>query len=272
MVSNILILSISGVLLILTCIIFKKSRKYRTNIKYLISSLVSIALANTAVGLNFPNLILMISVSFLLPFGIILLFSHYEGISRPHPRLSIFICLLIFLILSISFKIVILIYLQLNGFPLDILYSEIRTYNDDIFIKTLFHLSTLFQSLILSIVFIRAFLIIKKVLKIIKIKATIVELIGLGFLILYGFTFLIRDIFLYEYYDSLSSLGLIFALIGLLLVVYNFIMHPDYLYLLPFPIFKFIIFNESGISCYIRNIEKIEKSNEMDGDLDQLMA
>jgi len=139
-------------------------------------------------------------------------------------------------------------------------------------IFTLFRISNSLQSLIICIVFLLAFFTIIKELKTIKIKPIIIESIGLVFLIVYGSSYLVRDIFFYESaYELFTSIALVFSLIGLLLIISNFIIHPDYLYLIPFPIFNFMIFNEGGISCYFRKVKSQSELQQKKG-VEHLMA
>ncbi len=271
MISNFLILSISITLFILVGIIFQKSRKFKTDIKYLMFTLISIAIANTAVGLNFDNSILTLIMTAFLPLGFLFLFFHYEEISHPRPRLSALIILFGLYILLISFKLMIPLYMWLNNISFDIPYVDLRGYSD-MFIYTLFWMSNLFQSFIICGVFLLAFLTVIKVLKVIKIKAIIIELVGLIFLIIYGLLYLIRDIFFYETaYELLTSIALVFSLIGLVLIISNFIVHPDYLYLIPFSIFNFMIFNEGGTSCYFRKVEALDEAQPQKN-MEHLMA
>jgi len=271
MVSNFLILSISGILIVLTAIIFQRSRKYRTNINYLMASLISIALANTAVGLNLDNLLFIIIMTNFLPLGILFLFFHYEFISQPRPRLYILIYLLILFLFLLSFKFILALYVLIKDIPLDTYYLNLRV-SADLFIVLLFRLNNLLQSLVIVSVFIFAFLTVIKELKIIKLKALIVESVGLTILIIYGFTYLIRDLFFYNnYYDLLTSMALIFSLLGILLIISNFIIHPNYLYLLPFPIYNFMIFNEGGTLCYVRKVKGIERDKPKQN-LEHLLA
>ncbi|MBN1803170.1 MAG: hypothetical protein JW891_16790 [Candidatus Lokiarchaeota archaeon] len=271
MVANLLVLSISVALLVLTCVIYQKSRKKRTNIKYLVACLSLIAFSNTLVGIDLKNLVIVMILTILLPLGFIMLFFHYEGISRPRPRLSVFIYLLTLFIVSASFKAMILIYMGLNNQSFDVTYQELGVTSDS-FVNLLLNVARLSQSILSCLVFLIAVFVMKKAQKIMKMRATIIELIGLVFLVVYGALYVIRDLFFYANYDLLTSIALIFSLIGLLLIVYNFLVHPDYLYLLPFPIFKFMIFNENGISCYVRSIEKTKDGIDTRGDMDQLMA
>ncbi len=258
MISNILILAISATLLVLTGIIFQKSRKYHTNIKYLIGSLVCIAIANTAVGLNLYNILIIVVMTSLLPLGIVLIFFHYESISHARPRLSLSIFLLGLYFFLVSFKLLIPLYMSLKDISLGVSYINLREI-DDIFIQTLLRMSNFLQSLIICTVFIFAFSTMIKELKIVKIKTILIESIGLMFLILYGSLYLIRDVFFYEnYYEIFTSVALIFSLIGILLIISNFIMHPDYLYYIPFSIYNFMIFNEGGTLCYVRKVQKLD--------------
>lgn len=259
MISNILILFISITLLVLVGIIYHKSRKFRTDIKYLMATLVSIVIANTAVGLNIENLIFMMIMTSFLPLGILFLHFHYEEISHPRPRLSLLIILLGLYIFLVSFKLMIPIYMSLNGLSLNIYYTELRLYGD-MFIFTLFRISNLLTSIIIFSVFLLAFTTIVKELKVIKNRAIFIESVGLMVLIIYGLLYLIRDILFYETaYEILTSIALIFSLIGLLLIISNYIIHPDYLYLIPFPIFNFMIFNEGGTSCYFRKVKALDE-------------
>ncbi|MFO7798002.1 MAG: hypothetical protein ACQERB_12460 [Promethearchaeati archaeon] len=234
-------------------------------------TLISIAIANTAVGLNFDNSILTLIMTAFLPLGFLFLFFHYEEISHPRPRLSALIILFGLYILLISFKLMIPLYMWLNNISFDIPYVDLRGYSD-MFIYTLFWMSNLFQSFIICGVFLLAFLTVIKVLKVIKIKAIIIELVGLIFLIIYGLLYLIRDIFFYETaYELLTSIALVFSLIGLVLIISNFIVHPDYLYLIPFSIFNFMIFNEGGTSCYFRKVEALDEAQPQKN-MEHLMA
>jgi hypothetical protein len=274
MISSILILSISITLFILVGIIFQKSRKFQTDIKYLILSLVSIAIANTAVGLNLGNLILMTIMTNFLPLGILFLFFHYEEISHPRPRLNLTIILLGFFVLILFSKLLIPLYMAINGISLNIDYIDLRLHQDvqDVFISTLLRISNLLQSLTIFIVFLLAFFTMIKELKIIRIKAILIESIGLMFLIIYGSLYLIRDMLFYESaYEILTSIALVFSLIGLLLIISNYIIHPDYLYSIPFPIFSFMIFNEGGISCYFRKVKTVDEI-QLKKDVEHLMA
>jgi signal transduction histidine kinase len=161
--------------------------------------------------------------------------------------------------------------MALSGFSLEMSYQNLPI-EGDIFIYTLFRMANFFQSLLICTVFLLALYTIMKEFKLIKSKAILIESIGLILLNLYGFSYLIRDLFLYEaYYELLTSLALIFSLIGLILIISNFIIHPDYLYLLPFPIFSFMIFNEGGTLCYFRKVQQID-SDEPEAHSEHLLA
>jgi hypothetical protein len=121
-------------------------------------------------------------------------------------------------------------------------------------------------------VFLLALSTLIKELKVIKIKPLIIESIGLMFLFIYGSLYLIRDIFFYvNAYELLTSIALVFSLIGLLLIISNFIIHPDYLYLIPFPIYSFMVFNKAGISCYFRKVKTLDEVEE-GKNIEHLMA
>ncbi|MBD3195771.1 MAG: hypothetical protein GF317_11985 [Candidatus Lokiarchaeota archaeon] len=223
------------------------------------ATLVSIAIANTAVGFNINNLFIMMIMTSFLPLGILFLFFHYEEISHPRPRLSLLIILLGLYIFLVSSKLVIPIYMSLNGLSLSTYYTELRLFGD-MFIFTFFRISNFLTSIMIFSVFLLAIITVIKELKVIKTRAIFVESVGLMFLIMYGLFYLIRDLFFYETaYELLTSVALIFSLIGLLLIISNFILHPDYLYLIPFPIYSFMIFNEGGTSCYFRKVKTLDE-------------
>ncbi|TXT56204.1 MAG: membrane protein of unknown function [Promethearchaeota archaeon] len=271
MISNVLVLSISFTLLLLTSIIYHKSRRYHTDIKFLMISLLSITIANTSVGVNINNIFFTPLFSSFLSLGILFLFFHYESISHPRPRLTVLIVLIGLFIFLLSLKFMLPLYMNLKGISLEGSYQDLRS-NDDIFIYTIFRMSNFTQSVIICTVFLLAFYNVIKELRLFKSKEILIEAIGLLLLNIYGFLYLIRDLFLYEtYYEFLTSLALIFSLIGLVLIISNFIIHPDYLYLLPFPIFSFMIFNEGGSLCYVRKVKKLD-SDTRQQDLEHLMA
>jgi hypothetical protein len=161
--------------------------------------------------------------------------------------------------------------MTINGLSLNIDYINLRLHQD-VFVSTLLRISNLLQSLIIVIVFLLAFFTMIKELKIIRIKAILIESIGLMVLITYGSLYLIRDIFFYESaYEIFTSIALVFSLIGLLLIISNYIIHPDYLYSIPFPIFNFMIFNEGGISCYFRKVKTVDEI-QLKKDVEHLFA
>lgn len=158
----------------------------------------------------------------------------------------------------------------LNDISFNIYYGDLRLYDDN-FIYTLFRIRNVSQSAIIFSVFILAFFTVLKELKLTNMRPILIELIGLILLILYGGLYLVRDLFLYDYYDLLTLIALIFSLSGLLLIISNYILHPDYLYLLPFPIYNFMVFNEGGSPCYVRNVEKLD-IDKPQANRDHLMA
>ena len=60
-------------------------------------------------------------------------------------------------------------------------------------------------------------------------------------------------------------LGLITAILGVLLLVFNYALHSDYLYFLPFPIHTFMIYNKIGLLCYSRLVKPSDEFNEDKG-------
>lgn len=171
--------------------------------------------------------ILLVSISFLF------IFLHYEMISREKANIIVFGFLFG---LNITILSLIIMYSIFNLSSYSIYYT-IR------FLCSLCGITAM----------IRSINIIYRVNHLAKINATKLELFFGGFFFTYRFVFLIRDVFgIFEV--LLTYIGLISSIIGILILLLNYIIHPDYIYLLPFPIHSFMLYNESGLLIYSKRV------------------
>jgi hypothetical protein len=106
------------------------------------------------------------------------------------------------------------------------------------------------------IVFVRAIQIIYNVHNLVHLSVTRNELCGLSMLLIYRIT-LLPFIWLPEQAMTLvMTLSLIFSIIGLFVLIINYMRNPDYMYLLPFPIHSFMLYNKNGLLCYSRKVQQ----------------
>ncbi|MHA1645932.1 MAG: hypothetical protein ACTSVL_00010 [Promethearchaeota archaeon] len=97
-----------------------------------------------------------------------------------------------------------------------------------------------------------------------KIKETKIEFIAMLFLLIYATIYFIRDFFIQEIMlnSYFSQVGLIFSSLGSIVLVLNYILHPNYIYYLPFPIHSIILYNKDGVISYSRNLHSVGLSQK----------
>lgn len=229
-----LIMSIINIGLFLLFIVFVfKGHQRRRKAPYISLAILFVLIGNVLASLplrsniSFFLGILLVSISFLF------IFLHYEMISRE--KANIIVCgFLIGLNITIFSLIIIYLIYNLNSYSI---YYTIR------FLCSLCGITAMIRSII----------IIYRVNHLAKINATKLELFFGGFIFTYRFVFLIRDVFgIFEV--LLTYIGLISSIIGILILLLNYIIHPDYIYLLPFPIHSFMLYNESGLLIYNKRV------------------
>jgi hypothetical protein len=123
-------------------------------------------------------------------------------------------------------------------------------------------LASYLQTIMSIIIFGRAVYIINKINKLAKIKATRIELIGLILLLIYRSIFLLRNLVNPAIYMGVMTMGLIISIIGLLILIGNYVRNSEYIYLLPFPIHSVMVYSKSGLLCYIRKFERLTPDME----------
>jgi hypothetical protein len=247
---------VSIVLLFLLGLLFYRSHQKNADISLLILTIILIASGNFLSTL--PDNIPYIFANVLMGLGLITLFLHYERIARDTPNRSILIiiCMLYACVLLITF--LILWYLESDsGASIGFIGSLLISFNHPDFVV---HSTTLIRinvvSIIAIIVFIRAIQIITKVHRLTHLGATRNELIGLYLLLLYRILMLPVSWVSIELLSPIMSISLIISILGLLILMGNYLKNPDYLYLLPFPIHSFMVYNKMGLLCYSRKVQQ----------------
>jgi hypothetical protein len=199
------------------------------------------------------------------------LFLHYEATAHEHITNWVFI-LLICLNVAI-FTILGLFCAWINFMsPTNptINNVEIGGFSSDFIVK-LTYITIQFLSIVHGfIVYIRSLSTVMKIHRITKIVATKMEISCLILLMLYKICFLISLLTdIQSRTGIIKTMGLVFFIIGLFILLFTYIVYPDYLYLLPFPIYCIMLYNKSGILIYNRQFHQInkDKDNAMDNDL-----
>ena len=96
------------------------------------------------------------------------------------------------------------------------------------------------------------------------LSLVIVQISGILFLIYYSLTLVINSPIIVLLTDITSIL----IIVGIFLLLINYIIHSDFLYRLPFPIHYFVLINNAGIQVYTRhvstmNIPKFDPNKEL---------
>ncbi|UYP47103.1 hypothetical protein NEF87_003388 [Candidatus Lokiarchaeum ossiferum] len=99
-----------------------------------------------------------------------------------------------------------------------------------------------------------------------KNRQVFIEFIGIIFLTFYRIIFFIRDISVIQ--DQIFSIiGLVFAFLGLTIIILNYIRNPKYLYSIPFPIHSFMIYDHAGLLMYSKHFKFEEASADVNRDI-----
>jgi len=225
---------INIILLLLFIVFIFKGKQRQRKAPFITFSFLFAMIGNTLASLSLDyNLFFFLGI-FLVSVSFLFIFLHYEMISREIPHIFIN-----------SF----LMGLNIAIFTLIITYS---IYNLDGLL--IYRIIRPLCSLCCITAIIRSMFIIYKVHSLAKITATKIELCAIGFLFIYRFVFLIRDFFGIFGSLLLSGIGLIFSILGILFLLINYIIHPDYIYRLPFPIHSFMLYNEGGLLIYRKRV------------------
>ncbi|MFW9923981.1 MAG: hypothetical protein ACFFDW_11915 [Candidatus Thorarchaeota archaeon] len=255
--------ALTAVLLIVGIVLLVRSIQMKINIALLILVIVFCAVGNLLV-VAFGIIIGRIG-QLLLTLGFILLFFHYENIASRKPNMLITCFLLMDYALALAFNIVIIIYLTGNQSAYELASQNTNEYFM-ILAEPLIKISYYSQMYLVTIIgltaFIRSFIIIIRAYKVSKSKPAFVDSIGLFFMILYRAVQLPVFLLTPTQFTLIITIALGLSTVGLLLILTNYLINSDYLYLLPFPIQSFMIYNSNGILCYSRKIEQTHPEME----------
>lgn len=255
--------SVSIVLLLLGIVLLVKSIHLRINITVLILVIVFCGVGNL-IAIAFGMILGQIG-QLMLGIGFIFLYLHYESIASRKPNMIITSFLLIVYALAIGFNVVLIAHLLSNPAILEMAQQNPRFYffqSGELAYKIAFTAQFYLISIAGLTAFIRSLVVILRAYKISESKPALIDAIGLIFLIIYRLLFLPRFFIPEELAILLSVIALGCSVVGLLMILINYIINSEYLYLLPFPIHSFMIYNKHGVLCYSRKVEQLQPEME----------
>ena len=176
---------------------------------------------------------------FLIGIGFFFMFLHFEALISFRPNMSFFTILL-----------------GLNS----MLFIIVLTKSFDLFSDELsFLICREILSISRLIAFSRITYIAIKVNQNAKIEETKMETLAILLFLIYAILYFIRDFFIQEImlYSLFSQVAILFSTLGSIFMVLNYILHPNYIYYLPFPIHSIILYNKDGIISYSRNLHSV---------------
>ncbi len=246
---------VSSVLLLLLIVLLIKSVLLKVNIVWLF-----LGIACSSLG-NFFSLtssaILHMQGQILLGLGFLFIFFHYESIVSRRPHLWMTLVLVTLVAVASCFSLVSVVFIIEYPDLFDFSSGNIVDYLS--IQEPIFHFAYLVRintiTILALLVFSRCLYIIYKSYKNSLNKSALIESIGLIFLILYRLLFIPINFLNTDFIPILLSVALFFSIFGILIIIINYLLHPDYLYYLPFPIHSFMVYNFNGILCYSRNVK-----------------
>ncbi len=176
---------------------------------------------------------------FLISIGFFFMFLHFEALISLRPNWSLFTILL-------SLNSMLLIITLIKSF--DFLSDDLS-----------FSICRKILSMVTVIAFSRIIFIAIRVNQNAKIKETKIEVIAMLLFLIYAIIYFIRNFFIQDImiYSLFSQISIIFSTLGSILMVLNYVLHPNYIYYLPFPIHSIILYNKDGIISYSRNLDSV---------------
>jgi hypothetical protein len=253
---------VSSVLLLVGLVILIKSIHLKINTTLLILVIVFSAIGNL---LAISGVILYTIIGqILVGLSFIFLYFHYESLASSKVSKIITPFLLMTYAIVVSFNILLIIGLYNPALPDPSGQAPQEYYFelDEPVYRSAFIIQFYLSVIIGLTAFIRSFIVIFQTYQLSKSKPALIDSIGLGALIIYRALFLPRYFLNLEQFTLISSIALGFSIIGLLLILMNYTINSDYLYLLPFPIYSFMIYNKSGVLCYSRKVAQDQPQME----------
>ncbi len=176
---------------------------------------------------------------FLISIGFFFLYLHFEALISIRPKAFTYIILL-------GLNSMLFIITLIKSFDL---------LSDDLS----FLICSKIMSLGAVIAFSRILIIAIKVNQNAKLKETKLEFIAMLLFLIYAILYFIRNFFIQDVmlYSLFSQVSIIFSTLGSIFMVLNYILHPNYIYYLPFPIHSVILYNKNGVISYSRNLDSV---------------
>lgn len=241
-VEDIFAIAVNGslfvIFLIFLILFVYRSYKSNVNIKYLALTVV-FAISGQILTI-FDNYLISICGVFLYNLGFFFFFLHFDALSSLTPSYPLFTTLIVFHSVTLGVVLLSLLGLLKN-------------------LTTAFLVTRLITSTSSLIALIAVTVIVYQVHQVAKERATGWALVGVIFLVLCRMIFLGRDItdlfvgLLADYpdiYSIITTTAVVIATIGLIIILMNHIISPDYLYKLPFPIRAVMLYNSKGLTVY----------------------
>ncbi len=98
-----------------------------------------------------------------------------------------------------------------------------------------------------------------------KEKATVLEMLSICLILLSNIVYIFEyPLNLYKinpftnFFLTISDLSIVLFLIGLIILMSNYLINPDYLYRLPFPVYEIVIINKAGNIAYDQRLSSVK--------------
>jgi len=252
----------SASLILLTIIIWVKSHKIRVDITYIILSLIFFAAGNALT--LFGDLTLFVIGQVVLSGGFFFVFVHYDGISSQRPKLrhiAVLATLQAGIVMETIFLFAYVARANVNLATLTFIANDPSATAD-----MTVYLILLFNSLLSSGLCLfsigRAIVVMGSVFRFTKAPAARNEIIALILIFVYRVVFESRLFMPPTQYQTPITLALLLAIVGVIILILNYLLHPDYLYLIPVPIHSFMIYNNTGLLSYSRSVQTDTKRGD----------
>jgi len=197
--------------------------------------------------------------------GFCSIFFHYEKISKDRPR-PLFMGLILMLYSAVVvFSFISIISLDAYGsITFDLLSVEITPdfISNHLVLAVSYFGGFYSLSFLIIVIFFRALYVDAKIHMLSKSTPTLIDTFAVALLLAYRVIYLPRLFISSEVWNLISTVALMLSIIGIFMMIGNYIAHPGYVFFLPFPIHNFMLYNSAGILCYSRKVAQIEPEME----------
>jgi len=249
-------LFVSALLFVLIALLQIRARQKKADIQSMLFALLCFAIGNTILNIFYDNNYIILSGYIIFPLGFLPLFLHYESITSEKPKSIFFFGLCLIYVIGILAST--MFFWMNENYPSMIrIYTNSTPFNiDTAILFFIYWIAQEFDIVLGIVVFYRAILIMIRINRLAHLNATRNEIIALVCLLL-NRVFQIRSIYIpNDVYLIFAYLSIIFSIIGLIVIMTTYIRNPDYIYLLPFPIYSFMVYNRDGLLCYSRKVQQ----------------